>query len=226
MGYLHTTIAFGNGGLQGIQACQRDWTKYLVHFTCARAMEPLKKYPSKKQISPEELVKQLGDADDESLKTVKSIQKSMILKASSPSPDNMIEPCICFSECNLPGLINHCERYGRFGFVFKKETVFNLGGRPAIYLDRSMYTNLAKTFRNATDTEGRRLFSLLNVFSPSGNGEIQDFTLEREWRLFSDLPLRTNIPDAILCPLKYYNVISPLFGSITIPIDLLAEWGL
>ena len=65
MGYLHTTIAFGNGGLQGIQACQRDWTKYLVHFTCARAMKPLKAYPSKKLISPEELVKQLDDADNE-----------------------------------------------------------------------------------------------------------------------------------------------------------------
>ena len=213
MGYLHTAIAFKNGGLQGIQACQRDWTNYLVHFTCAEAMKALKEYPTKKKAFPEELAKELDDADIKSFKKVKDIQKSMSLKASSPSPENNIKACICFSECNLPGLLDHCERYGRFGFVFNKETIFKLGGRPTVYIDRNMYAKMAKMYREATDT-------------PSGNGEIQDFTLEREWRLFSDLSLKANVPTAIICPLKYYNEISLLFGSITIPIDLLAEWGL
>ena len=60
----------------------------------------------------------------------------MSLQPAAPSEKDGIDKCICFSECNLPGLINHCERYGRFGFVFRKNVVFGLGGG----VPRSMQT--------------------------------------------------------------------------------------
>lgn len=78
----------------------------------------------------------------------------MELRTSTPSEKDGIMPCICFSECNLPGLVNHCERYGRLGFVFKKDTIFALGGRPTVYVDKDIYALIAQRFKNsANDTE-------------------------------------------------------------------------
>lgn len=225
MGIIHSTISFKDSGLAGIQACQRDWSGYLVHFTAAGKMVELKQYPQN-NLSPSDLAEKLHNADKESFGIVKKIQKSMELRASTPSEKDGIMPCICFSECNLPGLVNHCERYGRFGFVFKKDTIFALGGRPTIYVDKNIYTLIAAKFRNSGNDTERKLFSLSNVYTPPGKGEVQDFTHEREWRLFGNINLRETIPDAILCPHEYYDVVSPLFGSITIPLDLLSSWGI
>ena len=77
-------------------------------------------------------------ADKKSFEIVKKIHRSMSLQPAAPSEKDGIDKCICFAECNLPGSINHCERYGRFGFVFRKNVVFGLGGRPAIYADNDI----------------------------------------------------------------------------------------
>ena len=136
MGIIHTVLPFKDGGLRGIQACQRDWSNYLVHFTCSAAMRTLKKYPCKLRFSPQTLAKKIEVADKKSFEIVKKIHRSMSLRPATPSEKDGIDKCICFSECNLPGLINHCERYGRFGFVFRKNVVFGLGGG----VPRSMQT--------------------------------------------------------------------------------------
>ena len=226
MGIIHTVLPFKDGGLRGIQACQRDWSNYLVHFTCAATMHTLKKFPCRIKFSPKTLAKKIEAADKKSFKIVKKIHRSMSLQPATPSEKDGIDKCVCFSECNLPGLINHCERYGRFGFVFRKDAIFALGGRPAIYVDKDMYAKIAAQYREATTLEERRLFSLANLYSPPGEGAIQDFTHEREWRLFSELSLISNPPEAILCPRQYYNEVFELFKLTIIPIDLLDEWGL
>lgn len=226
MGVIHSTIGFQKSGLKGIQSNQNDWSRYLVHFTTAHAMKNLKGYPLVNMYSPEDLYNELKKADKESFDTVKKIQKSMELRPSSPSKKDSIQECICFSECNLSGLINHSERYGRFGFVFSKETIFSLGGRPTMYVDNDIYSIFASEFKNSSDEIKRRIFSLANVYTPSGEGKVQDFTHEREWRLFSSLSLTKYVPEVVFCPSEYYDQISPLFNSITIPLDILEQWGL
>jgi hypothetical protein len=226
MGIIHSTIPFQNGGLHGIQSSQNDWSSYLVHFTTAHAMISVKEYPCKKQYTPQELAQQIEMADKESFDVIKKIQSTMELRASSPSEKDMIQTCICFSECNLSGLLSHSERYGRFGFVFSKKAIFDLGGRPTMYVDNEIYTYIAKKFRDSEDPVEKKIFSLANLYSPPGAGKVQDFTHEREWRLFSNLSLNICKPVVVFCPQKYYDWVSPLFGSITIPLDLLGEWGL
>ena len=71
MGIIHTVLPFKDGGLRGIQACQRDWSNYLVHFTCAAAMHTLKKFPCTIKFSPKTLAKKIEAADKESFKVVK-----------------------------------------------------------------------------------------------------------------------------------------------------------
>lgn len=91
----------------------------------------------------------------------------MSLQPAAPSEKDGIDKCICFSACNLPGLINHCERYGRFGFVFRKNVVFDLGGRPAIYVDNDIapilkkFDFLSKFIKNFFDFISVRLFKMV-----------------------------------------------------------------
>ena len=75
MGIIHSTISFKDSGLAGIQACQRDWSGYLVHFTAAGKMVELKQYPQN-NLSPSDLAEKLHNADKESFGIVKKIQKS------------------------------------------------------------------------------------------------------------------------------------------------------
>ena len=139
MGIIHSTIPFKDGGLKGIQACQRDWTKYLVHFTCSKSMREFRKFPCEECYPPKELDKLLKEADRESFGILEKIYNSKTIKTFSPSEENHILPCISFTECNICGLVNHSERYGRFGLVFKKDVIWKRGGRPVMYLDRKSY---------------------------------------------------------------------------------------
>ena len=228
MGIIHSTIPFKDGGLKGIQACQRDWTKYLVHFTCSKSMKKaFSKFPCEECYSPKALDRKLNHADKESYDILKTIHDSQVVKAASPSEENHILACVSFTECNICGLVNHSERYGRFGLVFKKDAIWKLGGRPVMYLDRKSYTFFGKEFRESTEEWKRNFFSLINLYSPPGTGRVQDYSHEREWRLFKNLELTQIKPDAIVCPTKYYDKISKLFqDTIIIPLDLLEQWGL
>lgn len=77
------------------------------------------------------------------------------------------------------------------------------------------------------DSPEHRIFGLSNVFSPAGFGQIQDYTHEREWRMFSDLVLSGAKPEFLVSPSNYSREVAKLFGDQTsvVSIDTMYEWG-
>ena len=258
MSLIHVLDSFSKGGLTGSQTQQRDWSPYVVHFTSWSAMRPFRemfKTPSSfgpcNQL-PMDVHSTLVQADKISFDGFCKIVQSGEINAFSPSDKDSIPACVCFSECNLPGLIGHSERYGRFGFVFSKSDIFAppLNGRPCLYMDSETYGLIDQTCSHSDSTVRNRLFGLSNVLTMPGNGKVQDFTHEREWRVFSDVPLEKL--RAVLCPLDYReSVVSVLarahrtpgakesanedteaqtveqsFAAVpVISIDMLSDWG-
>lgn len=266
MSLIHVLDSFSKGGLTGSQTEQRDWSPYVVHFTNWTAMRPFREmfknpipFGPCNQL-PQDVHSALEKADKESFDVFGKIVQAGKIRASSPSDKDGIPECVCFSECNLPGLIGHCERYGRFGFVFSKQDILSspLNGRPCLYVEEPIYTIIDVNCSNVDDNRPesekearKRLFGLSNVYSPPGRRvKIQDFTHEREWRVFSDVPLDSL--RAVVCPLSHYD---PVVGALenrnaatrpegrdgrdrapdgegdapsripVIPIDMLFEWG-
>lgn len=227
MSMIHNTAAYSKSALLGMQACQRDWSPYLVHFTSAREMKSLgMKFKSKKSHPPPTTVAaELDAADDKSHRIAQLIITSGLIKMSSPNNKESIPKCVCCSECNLPGLLSHSERYGRFGFVFLKSAVYKLGGRPCVYVDSDVYGLIDSRYSSSADEVEKKLFGLSNVYTPPGAGKVQDFTHEREWRLFDDLNLKGHLR-AILAPLRFCQEKGILTAQVpVIPIDMLHEWG-
>lgn len=224
MSVVHNVASFAKSGLAGVQSCQRDWSPYLVHFTSWSAMKPIRSV-IKSAEKPKDVEVALGAADKKSFAVVQTIASTGNLQASSPKPAEGLPPCVCFSECTLPGLIAHAERFGRFGFVFTKAALFHLGARPCIYVDSEIYAVIDKSYSTSTNATEKRFFGLANVFRPSGAGRVQDFTLEREWRLFDSMMLTPHLK-ALLCPFQYFREMKPLFpDNPIIPLDMLHEWG-
>lgn len=226
MALIHSIAAFDKHGLQGIQSLQRDWSPYVVHFTSFAAMSRVRNWRLTDR-KPTTIATKLREADDESLDIVTKIASSSALLSSSPSDKNGIAKCVCFSECNLPGLVGHSERYGRFGFVFEKTQLFKLGGRPCCYVAPEEYKAIAKIGRGqAASTAEGRLFSLANLYRPSSERQVQDFSHEREWRIFSDLDLASNPPRYVMSPERFLSKVGSLFdNTLVIPLDTLFTWG-
>jgi hypothetical protein len=226
MSYVNALVAFSKGGLTGLQTCQRDWSPYLVHFTSYGAMDWVRKLSSA-GVSPEKACTCLKESDARSADKAREIIKSGQLTCHSPSDKDGIPACVCMSECNLPGLISQSERYGRFGFVLRKSTVHEVGGRPCAYVAEDEYTTIAKRGRGLppADPDGH-LFALANVYAPPGNGKIQDSTHDREGRVFSDVPLSEHLA-ALIAPDAYCTELRKAVGADVhvIPIDMLFEWG-
>ncbi|HEX3527154.1 MAG TPA: hypothetical protein VH988_08815 [Thermoanaerobaculia bacterium] len=177
---------------------------------------------------PRNIADLLESADRQSFSIVSQVASKGELIAKSPSALDNVPACVCFSECTLPGLLGLCERYGRFGFVFEKSQLYSAGARPCVYLSRDEYHVVAKHGRSAPDdTAERRLFGLSNVYSPPGAGQVQDFTHDREWRLFQALRIADIVPIMYICPLQFVKEMRVHFGSeaIYIPIDLMFNWG-
>ena len=111
--------------------------------------------------------------------------------ASAPAPQqekDQIPPCVCLSECVLGGLIANAERYGRFGFVFLKTQLLPAGGPCPTIFNEEEYAVIDQDFSTSDDPVRRRIFGRSNLLSPVGTGKkIQDFSHEREWRVFSDI---------------------------------------
>ena len=227
MSLLHCLEAYGRGHLTGVQSTQRDWSPFLAHFTTWSAMRELRAVV-KQQMPLEQVCSLLHEADERSWQTVQKILGSQRLLARSPSEKHGLPPCVCLSECTLPGLLSHCERYGRFGLVFSKQAVFDAGGRPCLYVARDEYRALAALgSEQPIDTPEGRLFALSNVYEPPRSGaKLQDYTHEREWRVFADLELSATSLHALLAPSKYTAQLRALSADIPIiPVDTLFEWG-
>jgi hypothetical protein len=227
MSLLHSFAAYARGPLSGIQSTQRDFSPYVAHFTTWSAMTDLRR-AAKERRSPEEVAALFHEADAKSWQTARTIIESKTLVARSPSQKDRLPACVCFSECSLPGLMSHCERYGRFGFVFSKLDLYRAGGRPCIYVGHEEYACIAERGRDQpTSTAAGRLFALSNVFQPpNGGNKLQDYTHEREWRVFGDVDLQRVSIAANLAPAPYVHRLLELrLGAPVIPIDTLFDWG-
>lgn len=227
MALIHSIAAFDQHGLRGLQSLQRDWSPYVVHFTSYAAMSSLRNWRHTDR-KPATIASKLETADQSSFRVVTKIASSGTLRASSPSQKDGIADCVCFSECNLPGLIGHSERYGRFGFVFDKAVLFKADARPCCYMAPDEYTVVSKLGkRMPTSTPEGRLYSLANVYRPPGNnGPVQDFSHEREWRAFTDIDFSVVEPAFMIAPKHYLKRMQSLFpGIAVIPLDTLFVWG-
>lgn len=226
MTIIHTLAEHARGHLSGLQAAQRDWSPFLVHFTSWNAMAPLRSV-IKAGLGPQEVVNKLTQADKCSFAVAQRIAESSRLMASSPSEKDGVPKCVCLSECTLPGLISHAERYGRFGFVFGKDAIMRLSGAPCMYLLRADYTEISKAFKGQGQTK-ERLWGLANLLHPPGtkNGKVQDYSHEREWRVFGDIELQQCRPECLLAPSIYIKAVSDLGLNVpVVPIDMLYAWG-
>jgi hypothetical protein len=225
MGALHQHEATAEGGIKGLQAQQRDWSPFVAHFTSSVAMKQLwKSLP--KPLEPATVKAGLDQADQKSFQVFQAIVGSGVIRASSAPPTSDADARVCLSECTLPGLISHAERFGRFGIVFRKDELFRHGGRPCVYVSSKAYGKLAA--QRGTSPEMRELFNLANVLSPVGFGKVQDFTHEREWRRIGDIILAEMTPVAYIVPSVDYLGKLPSGCTSTIPViplTLLHRWG-
>ena len=228
MSTIHGMSGHATGGLDGIQSSQRDWSPYLVHFTSAAAMASVRRAVPE-GCPPAEVASRLATADAESFQVVKDIAASQTLRAGQLRGKGGIAACASFSESSLPGLIALCERYGRFGFGFTKSRVFANGGRPCAYLASPEYNFVSRAAENAAPgSPPAILYSLCNLYNPPNvGGTVQDYTHEREWRVFGDLDLAANQPDFLIAPNAYVTQVRELFPDVPVvfPIDVLFEWG-
>lgn len=214
-----------------MQTAQRDWSPYLVHFTNWTAMTSLRQMATR-SASPETVHEALEQADQTSYNVVECILASRKILTRSPGNGTLIPPCVCLSECNIPGLVSHSERFGRFGFVFTKESLFRKGARPCLYVDAKMYKVLKTNGTPAGASKVKReMFGLANVYRPPQRGrKIQDYTHEREWRVFAEVDFADTPPCHILAPAAYTARVRNLATANqldvnVIPIDTLFEWG-
>lgn len=227
MALVHFLAAYAKGNVTGKQLGQRDFSPYVVHFTSWSAMAPLRRTLDQAQ-APQQVLKLLNEADAGSWQVAKSVLESGKLLARSPSPEHTLPPCVCFSECTLPGLMSHCERYGRFGFAFHKHDLYRAGGRPCLYLAEEEYGHLAELGRGkGPESPAGRLFALANVYvPPRTTNKVQDYTHEREWRSFNDVELHAVGLAALLVPSAYLEQARSLcVDTPLIPVDILFDWG-
>jgi len=219
--------AYAAGNLSGQQAAQRDFSPFLVHFTSFTAMAPLRSAVTEKRTGAE--VQALFDeADARSWEVMKLIAGSRELRVHSPAERHLVPACVCLSECNLPGLVSHSERYGRFGLALAKQDVYRAGGRPCLYMGESEYGVIAELGRGQPATTPRgRLYGLSNLYvPPHSTNRVQDYTHEREWRVFDVIDLRRVAPAALFAPARFAAELCSLFpGLPVVPLDLLFLWG-
>ena len=210
-----------NKDVVALQNRQRDFSPYLVHLTSYSANRPVREL-LKGQIQPFDISGAMDMADERSFEIFQKIISSGSLRTNSPQENQDLKPCVCLSECTLSGSIDHSERYGRFGFVFEKQRAYAFGARPCLYMDDEVYGEIDK--RHDEGEIAGRCHSLANVYRPSGYGQVQDFTIEREWRCFANV--QTIAACAVLCPQNYYTKVRKLV-STDIPIyslDMLYKW--
>lgn len=227
MAFVHGFAARGGGGLDGVQSDQRDWSPFVAHFTSYRAMEPVRTL-HRANTDSGTARRTLAAADEASFDVFAQIVASATIRTSRPS--ETIAECVCFSECSLPGLLGHVERYGRFGFVFSKSMMFGAGARPCCYVDANHYQAVVT---NSPVASQPRLAGLYNKYIPAGGAASpQDYTHEREWRLFDPVNIGAHVPEAVLVPTSAW--IRParqalearsISVDLVLPLDTMFRWG-
>ena len=104
------------------------------------------------------------------------------------------KPAVCFTECTWASLIDHANRYSRFGIGFSKAFLFACGGGPAIYLTPGLLEHQKKHAGAQAQPFADTLFAFVTPFCPAyaprkykdefwKRDKPVDFTHEREWRV-------------------------------------------
>lgn len=216
MSLIHTLNAVASlQGVDAIQALQRDMSPYVAHFTSVQAMGALRQLLTETALDPAAISLALRRADAASWRKFRTIANAGVLTASRPwgLPTGSRFRCVCLSECTLPSLISHSERYGRFGFVFSKRTLAASGAR------------LVAHWPHGTDAPGSHTGWVQPLgTTPAG---FRDFSHEREWRFPENIDMDEIAPAAVLCPLEYHARVRGLLEDDVpvIPLDMLFEWG-
>lgn len=216
-----------SGGVDAIQHRQRDFSPYLIHFTSWKAMEPVRDYlDALKTRSADEsdLLTCLMTADEASKERLLKILSSGSIEPRYFNRRDY-EAAVCLTECTLAGVLSHSERYGRYGLVFPKRTVYECGGRPVGYIDSEVRTQIARRLESDAELREYRLF--LNNFNRSSGDErrFQDYTHEREWRCPVKLPVQQAEALIVAKTEDYLDVQPYLDGRPFLPLDFLYRLG-
>ncbi len=96
MSLIHSVVSHAKGGVRGLQANQRDWSPFVVHFTSYAAMAPIRTaVPAGK--TPSQVAALLDTADANSFAVLEAIAGSALLRASIPEGKDESDPCVCLA---------------------------------------------------------------------------------------------------------------------------------
>jgi len=164
-----------------------DFSDYVVHFTKDGP-------PFSAAKDPDALVKTITPltAPDRLFK----ILQDGVLRATRMPWTN--KPAVAFTECTWGSLLDHANRYSRFGVGFHKAFLFACGGGPAIYLTPGLLEHQRTHVGAHKHPFDDVLFAFVTPFCPPyapkkykdqfwKKAKTVDYTHEREWRVPHDL---------------------------------------
>ncbi len=226
MSLLFSLEALATGTpVNGIQRGQRDFSTYLMHLTRFSAMSPVRDCVEAMAAGSDgmdsaELTARLQRADTASLRTLNRIFRAGVVEARE---FHVAHPeAVCLTECTLPGILSHAARYGRFGLLFEKRTIVELGGRPVAYVGiETLRRARARAKDGGDDAED---FRFLNLYRPE-NGHFQDYTHEREWRSPVSIPVREAVAVLVATP-GHVPKVRRYTDLPVLPLTLLYELGI
>lgn len=115
---------------------------------------------------------------------------------------------VCFADLTVRGLLRHSKKYSPFGLAFLKQSIYERGGGPALYVRE----NIIREENNLTVN--------LKPFINKINLNSYDFHHEREWRVAQDFLFDYNEIFILYAPIKYHDEIRKMYPEIRILLDL------
>ena len=128
----------------------------------------------------------MGNMPATALERLIQILSQGTIKASTMPWTN--KDAVCFTECPFYSMFEHKENYSAYGLGFKKKTVYNSGGGPAIYMRQNVHdaqlNNFAMNSNSTIKGFHKDVYAFVTPFRPSyGTYSPKcDYTSEREWR--------------------------------------------
>ena len=121
-----------------------DFSEYVVHFT------------------RDEIPKSTGSLSAKD--RLFQILAECCVKASVMAWTN--RSAVCFTECTWASLLDHANRYSRYGLGFSKAYLFRHGGAPAIYLPPGLMEHQKRHVGTGKQPFDPVLFSFVTPFCP------------------------------------------------------------
>lgn len=219
------------GGVDAIQIMQRDFNQHLIQFTSSKAMRPVTDYLKELARSSTSITDLSGlgeildEADAQSKEVLDNILESKCVRKSTI--ETHFSEAVCLTECTLPGVLAHSARYGRYGLVFEKASLYGKGARPVAHVQKELRLALIDS-QDEIPTVKKNMLYFVNLNPPVGqsNHKIQDYTHEREWRCPEDIPVEDAVA-LIVAKREDCECFTEVAGGRPIlPLDLLYRMGL